>query len=126
MVLIFEQIMAQNPAGIMVNPNDGTSFASVAKECIEQGIPLVVAENPIPGVIPTMFINHDDDMMTFKAANYISEQIGGSSKIAMLTTPDQLNLEKRDAVFKKNMAEYHPNIEIVFEANTGHDAAKAS
>ncbi len=124
-VRVFEQIMAMDPAGIMVNPNDGTAVSSVAQECIDSGIPLVVAENPIPDVTPTMFINHDESAMTLKAADYIAEQMGGSGEMAMLVTPGQLNLENRDAAFKANMEQY-PGIEIVFEAGSGHDAAQGA
>lgn len=125
-VKVFQQIMASNPAGIMVNPNDGTAFTSVAQECNNKGIPLVVGENPIPDCDVVMFINHDEEAMTKKAVEYIGEAMGGKGSIAMLTTPGQTNLELRDEAFKKNMEELYPDIEIVFEANTQHDNAKGA
>lgn len=125
-VQVFQQIMASNPAGIMVNPSDGTAFTAVAKECNEKKIPLVVGESPIPDCEVAMFINHDEDAMTEKAVKYIGEAMGGSGSIAMLTTPGQANLELRDKAFKQNMEELYPDINIVFEANTQHDNAKGA
>jgi len=118
--------MASDPAGIMVNPSDGSAFTKVAQECNEKGIPLVVGESPIQDCNVAMFINHDESAMTKKAAEYIGEAMGGEGTIAMLTTPGQANLELRDTAFKENMAELYPNIEIVYEANTQHDNAKAA
>ncbi len=125
-VRVFEQIIAEEPAGIMVNPTDGDPFVTQAQKCNELGIPLVCGENKIPESEITMWIMHNEDLQTGKALERISEALGGSGQIAMLTTPGQENLDVRDAAFRKNVEEDYPGIEIVFEANTQHDNVKGA
>lgn len=68
---VFEQIMAFNPAGIMINPSDGEPLAASAERANELGIPLVIGDNPIHRARVAMWINHNEDLMTRKPADYI-------------------------------------------------------
>ncbi|WP_417241602.1 substrate-binding domain-containing protein [Celeribacter sp.] len=125
-IRVFEQIMAFNPAGIMINPSDGDPLSASAERANELDIPLVIGENPIPGAQVAMWINHNEDLMTRKAADYIGEALGGKGEIAVMETVGQVNLDNRSAAFTKNMETYWPDIKIVARTNPGHDEIKGA
>ena len=62
-VRVFEQIIAEEPAGIMVNPTDGDPFVKQAQKCNEMDIPLVCGENKIPDSEITMWIMHRNNFV---------------------------------------------------------------
>jgi ribose transport system substrate-binding protein len=125
-IRVFEQIMALDPAGIMVNPSDGEPLTAAAQQANDLGIPLVIGENPIPDVEVAMWINHNEHLMTRKAADYIGEALGGKGEIAVMETVGQVNLDNRSAAFTENMETYWPDIEIVARTNPGHDEIKGA
>lgn len=125
-IRVFEQIMAFDPAGIMINPSDGDPLAQSAQKANELGIPLVIGENPIPGAKVAMWINHNEKMMTRKAADFIGNALNGKGQIAVMETVGQVNLDNRSAAFTENMEKHWPNVKIVARTNPGHDEIKGA
>ena len=83
-ISVFEQVISLKPAGIMINPTDGEPLIETALRANESSIPLVVAENNIPGARVAAFINHNDAIATKKAADYIGKTLNGKGEIAPL------------------------------------------
>lgn len=123
---VLEQTIALKPAGICLAVTDGSAFGSAVQSGLEKGIPITTTDNEIAEANALMFMGYNDKAMTKIAADHIGETLGGKGKIAMLEVVGQQNLEKRAAAFKENLETYWPEIEIVGEANTGHDELKGA
>ena len=121
----FEQILAQNPAGILLCPLDADSMNGVVQRACNMGIPVVTFFTDVPetdrlgtyGPSGT----HEGALVAYKTA----ELIGGEGDIAIITRPQE-NVAKRIVEFERIMKEEFPRIRIVQSVYAESDTTKAA
>lgn len=123
---VLQQVIAMQPAGICLAVSDGAAFGDATQEALNAGIPVATTDNPIDEANTIMFMGYNDVYQTRLAADHIGKTAGADSKVALLEVVGQLNLEKRAAAFREQVATYWPEMEIVGSANSGHDELKAA
>jgi ribose transport system substrate-binding protein len=125
MVNTFEQIIAEEPAGILVVGFDPALKPSIDK-AVEQGIPVVTLDAEVYGSDRLTFLGTGNYSAGRQGAQVLAEAIGGSGKVALITKIGQSNLEERIQGYKDEFAENFPDIEVVQVIDDQSDSAKAA
>ncbi len=125
-VTALDQIIAKKPAGIAVTCMDAAAYAPSINKAIEQGIPVITFDSDSPDSNRLAFIGTQNYAAGAEAARFIGEALGGSGKVAAVTTVSQANIKERTDGFQETMAAEYPNIEIVQIVEGGQDQVEAA
>jgi len=122
-VALFNDVLATNPTGIFLCPFTGEPFADSLKAAKEQGVPVCLYTNPpADSSLYLAMIDHDNVRDSGVAAEYVGQILGGTGEVAIQSTEGQNNHIARVEAFVNYLAEHFPNIKVVAEAPTNHDA----
>jgi len=120
---LFNDVLATNPTGIYVCPFIGEPFADSFKAAKSQGVPVCIYTNPPEDkTLYLAMIDHDNIRDSGVAAQYVGDVLGGSGQVAIQTTEGQANHIARVDAFISYLADHFPNIDVVAQAPTNHDA----
>ncbi len=125
MINTFEQIIAEEPAGILVVGFDPALKPSI-DAAIEAGIPVVTLDAEVYGSKRHIFLGTGNYNAGRQGAQTLAEAIDGEGKVALLTKVGQSNLEERIQGYRDEFAENFPGIEIVQIVDTQSDSALAA
>ncbi len=124
-VAIFEQILATNPAGIAVSPNDPASVTDVISRARAQGIPVIAWDGPVPDSEVLGYIGTDNVAAGEAQGEALAEAMGGEGKVAVVIgSLSATNLAQRLEGLEAALGEF-PDIEIVAIEESGESVADA-
>ena len=122
-VALFNDVLATNPTGIYLCPFTGEPFAESLKAAKSQGVPVALYTNPpADSSLYLAMIDHDNVRDSGVAAEYVGSELGGKGKVAIETTEGQNNHIARTEAFVAYLEENYPNVEVVAQSPTNHDA----
>jgi len=121
----FEQILAQDPAGILVCPIDEDSLTISVQRALDMGVPVVTFYTDAPGTDRLAIYGTSPENEGRIAAYWIADQLNGAGDIAIITRPQE-NVMRRIVEFERIMAEEFPNINIVQSIYAEADTTKAA
>jgi ribose transport system substrate-binding protein len=125
MINTFEQIIAEEPAGILVVGFDPALKPSI-DSAIEAGIPVVTLDAEVYGTQRYTFLGTGNYNAGRQGAQTLAAAIDGAGKVALITKVGQSNLEERLQGYKDEFAENYPDIEIVQIIDDQSDSALAA
>lgn len=121
----FEQILARDPAGILLHPMNPDPFIEPINRAAEMGIPVVTFAADSPNSDRVSFITSDNYQEGRYAADTIAEAMGGEGEYAVLENPGQDNHDRRIAAFIERMESNWPDMELVARAASNQDPTRA-
>jgi ribose transport system substrate-binding protein len=122
---VYNQVVAKNPAGILVCPMVPDAFVDPIDGAIDKGIPVMTFATDSPQSKRFAFITSDNVKEGYAAADAICKAIGGKGEVAATENPGQLNHEIRIRSFKERIAANWPNVKVVATIATNQDMNKA-
>lgn len=125
-VSVFDQVAAQNPAGIALCPINPDAFTDSINKAVADGQKVVTFTSDSPDSNRLQYISLDDVQAGRDLADAVAEAIGGKGEVGFLLRPGQLNLEQRYQGFSERLAQAHPDIKIVNTSNAEGDEIKAA
>lgn len=125
-VAVFEQVAAQNPAGIAVAAINSDALKEPINRARERGIEVVTYDSDSPESTKSSYLSTGNVAAGATAAVHMAELIGEEGKLALLYTIGQQNVEERIEGFTKKIEEDYPNIEIVASANDQGDQTEGA
>ncbi|MDC5696811.1 sugar-binding protein [Intrasporangium calvum] len=122
---IFESILAKNPLGIAISPNDPASVREIIVRATEMGIPVIAWDGPVPDSKVLGYIGTDNVAAGEKEGEALAQAIGNKGKVAIIIgNLGATNLNQRLEGVKKALAKY-PDIQIVATEESGESVATA-
>ena len=125
-VTVFEQIIANNPAGIAVTCINPDAYKEPIKKAMDAGIPVVTFDADSPNSGRYSFLATGNKSAGAMAATYLAEALGGKGDVALVTLPGQLNHEERTAGFKETIEANYPDMKVVQVGNGGGEQTSAA
>jgi ribose transport system substrate-binding protein len=124
-VAIFESVIARNPAGIAVSPNDPATVTAAIATAMEAGIPVFAWDADAPDSERIAYIGTNNVNAGRTAGEELAKAIGGSGQVAILHgSLTAANANERVQGFLEAMENY-PDIEIVATEPTEDSLATA-
>jgi ribose transport system substrate-binding protein len=109
---VLDQVIATNPAGLIVTAQNPEALAPSIDRAIDQGIALVMFDSDSPMSKRPSIVAVDNRAGGASAARFIGEAAGGSGSVAIITKPGQFNLDQRQAGFEETLAAEFPEMSI--------------
>ena len=122
---VFQQVMAKNPAGIIVHPIEPNAFIDPINQAVEKGIAVVTFAADSPDSNRQAYVTSDNVKEGYACADAIAEKINGKGEVCCLENPSQLNHVIRVRSFCKRIAEKYPDIKVVAKTAVNQDSNKA-
>ncbi len=124
-VAIFDSVLATNPAGIAISPNDPASVKDNIRRATEMGIPVIAWDGPVPDSDVLGYIGTDNVAAGEQAGEAVASAIGEQGKVAVIIgSLSAVNLNQRLEGVTKALENY-PDIEIVATEESGESVATA-
>lgn len=111
-----EDSLQQGAQAILVNPIDSKALANITQTALDADIPVISVDIDVLGAETSAFVASDNMEIGRMAAKYVSEQLGGTGRIAMIGFPNVTSTLQREQGFLEELKS-HPGIELV--ANSG-------
>ncbi|MFV1853094.1 MAG: substrate-binding domain-containing protein [Thalassospira sp.] len=124
-IATFEQVLARQPAGIMVHPMNSDPFIAPINRAVEQGVAVVTFAADSPNSNRAAYITSNNDREGAAAADAIAEAMGGKGEYAVLENPGQDNHDRRVSAFIERMDAKYPDMKLVARAASNQDPTKA-
>lgn len=96
-MLMFRQIVEEQPAGICVSAARPEIFQAEIDKAIAQGIPVICVDADVPGAKRVMYIGTDNFKAGRESLKQMAALIPGSGNVVVITIPGQRNLDDRVA-----------------------------
>lgn len=124
-VAIFDSVLATNPAGIAISPNDPASVRDNIARATAAGIPVIAWDGPVPDSDVLGYIGTDNVAAGEQAGEALAKAIGEEGKVAVVIgSLSAVNLNQRLEGVKKALGKY-PDIEVVATEESGESVATA-
>lgn len=124
-VAIFENVLATNPAGIAISPNDPGTVRELIAQAVERGIPVIAWDGPVPDSDVFGYIGTDNVAAGRQLGEVIAEGLGGEGKVAVVIgSLSAVNLNQRLEGVQEALSGY-PGIEIVATEESNESVADA-
>ncbi|WP_172582653.1 substrate-binding domain-containing protein [Subtercola boreus] len=112
-VAIFDSILATNPAGIAISPNDPASVVDDIAKARAAGIPVIAWDGPVPNSEVLGYVGTDNVAAGEAAGEALATSVGQKGKVAVVIgSLSAVNLNQRLEGVKKAIAKY-PDMQIV-------------
>lgn len=122
---IAESILAKNPLGIAISPNDPASVRDIIARATDMGIPVIAWDGPVPNSKVLGYIGTDNVAAGEKEGDALAQAIGNKGKVAIIIgNLGAANLNQRLEGVKKALAKY-PDIQVVATEESGESVATA-
>jgi ribose transport system substrate-binding protein len=120
-VTTLEQIIARNPAGIIVAALEPDALTPAIDRAVEAGIPVVTVDTDAPNSKRMTYLGTDN----YQAGRVLGDRIGvvlnGEGEVGIATVPGQFNLEERIRGLNDVLAAKYPNIQVVATVDDKND-----
>lgn len=120
-VTTLEQVIARQPAGIIVAALQPDALTPSINRAIEAGIPVVTVDTDAPLSKRMTYLGTDNYQAGRVMGQRIGEVLGGEGQVGIATVPGQFNLEERIRGIEDVLAELYPNIQIAAIVDDGND-----
>ncbi len=117
----FNQMLAQNPTGIMVHPINAEPFLEPINRAVESGVAVITFASDSPDSLRSAYITSDNVQEGTAAARAIGDALGGEGGVMTCVNPGQTNHDIRTSTFKAVIEAEYPNMEFLIEAPTNQD-----
>ena len=136
-VPVLNAVTARRPDAILIAPTDKQQLVGPLQEAHGAGIPIVTVDTFIgdgryqdgdgQGDFPLSYIASDNVLGGRMAARALAEAIGDEGKVYVSNvSPGISTTDQREQGFKEEMAENHPNVEVLETQFNEDDANKAA
>lgn len=112
-VTVLEQVISQQPAGILLTAINPDALEGPINRAMEAGIPVVTFDADSPNSDRYSFLATSNYEAGVKAADYLAEINNEEGNLGLITIPGQLNHEERARGFQETIANDYPNMEVV-------------
>ncbi len=120
----FQNFINLKPDLIIIDPLSSTALNPVIEDAIDQGILVIVSDEPVTSEIPYQVMPSHDIWM-YKLAKYVFDRLDGEGKVVYLSGIDGAPAsDMRDDGFYRALDEY-PDIELLTQAFGSWDPALA-
>lgn len=125
-VEIFESVLARQPAGVAVSPNDPDTLIAVIADATAAGIPVIAWDSPVPDSEALFYIGTDNVAAGRTAGEALAEELDGEGTVAIVTgSLTALNAQQRIEGFEEALSEFD-GIEVVTTETSGESLAGAT
>lgn len=121
----FEQVLAKQPAGVLVHPMNADPFIEPINRAVDSGIAIVTFAADSPNSKRHSFITSDNNGEAIAVADAIADALSGEGEYAILENPGQDNHDLRISAFIKRMDDKYPGMKLVARAASNQDPVKA-
>jgi ribose transport system substrate-binding protein len=125
-VTVLEQVISQNPAGILLTAINPDALVGPINRAMEAGIPVVTFDADSPDSNRYSFLATSNYEAGVKAANHLAEINNEEGNLGLITIPGQLNHEERAQGFQDTIANDYPNMEVVSVQDGQSDQAASA
>jgi ribose transport system substrate-binding protein len=125
-ITALDQIIAKKPSGIALTCMDAEAYIPYINKAIEMGIPVVTFDSDSPSSERIAFIGTMNYEAGATAARYIGGKLGGTGKVAAVTSLGQTNIKERTQGFEETMAAEYPDVEVVQIVDGGTDQIQSA
>jgi len=125
-VTVLRQVIAKNPAGILVTCANPDALKAPIDEAIEKGIPVITFDADSPGSNRYSVLSTGNYNAGAMAARYLGKLLGGKGEVGISTVAAQLNHEERKQGFIDTLNAEFPDIKVVSIVNDENDQTKAA
>lgn len=122
---VFEQVLARNPAGIIIAPMNPGPFVEPINRATAMGVPVVTFGTDSPDSDRISYVAPDDRRLASEAADLIAEAMGGSGEYAVTENPGQGGHDLRVRSFIERMESQWPNMTLAGRIVTNQDPTRA-
>lgn len=136
-VPVLDAVIARGPDAILIAPTDVTQLVEPLRRAADAGIPVITVDTFIgtgqyqtgsgDADFPLSYIASDNVLGGRMAARALAEAIGDAGQVYVSNVnPGISTTDQREEGFKAEMAENHPNIEVLetqFNENDANNAA---
>jgi ribose transport system substrate-binding protein len=112
-ITVLEQVIAKKPAGIAISAIEPKALVQTIDKAVDAGIPVVLFDSDAPSSKAYSFLGTDNYNAGAIAARQMADFIGRRGQVAVVTRPNQLNLQERVQGFRETMLKEFPDIKIV-------------
>ncbi|WP_248927009.1 substrate-binding domain-containing protein [Paenibacillus hamazuiensis] len=121
-ITVLEQVIAKKPAGIAVTAINPDELTSTINKAVEAGIPVVLFDSGASKSKAYSFLATDNYSAGVTAARKMAELTEQQGKIAIITSPGQLNHKERTSGFTDTIRSEFPNMQVVGVENGQGDS----
>lgn len=136
-VPVLDAVIARKPDAILIAPTDVTQLVEPLRKAADAGIPVITVDTFIgngkyqtgsgDADFPLSYIASDNVLGGRMAATALANAIGDAGKVYVSNVkPGISTTDQREEGFKAEMAENHPNIEVLETQFNDNDANKAA
>lgn len=121
MIVLVEQIIAKDPAGIAIAPINKTAINTVINKATEAGIPVVLFDTDAPESNAHAFVGTDNYNAGFEAAHQLAEHVDYKGQVAVMKNKKSDKDRERVQGFKDTIEQHYPEIQLVYIGNGDDD-----
>lgn len=123
---IFEQVLKEKPAGILVCPIDNEAMVEPINRAMAMGIPVICIDNDAPDSNRLTYIGTDNYLSGYLAGDIIGNKLGGVGDVAIMTMRGIYSLDERQRGFEECIESKYPDINVVAVVNDEADPSTAA
>ena len=134
---VLDAVIARGPDAILIAPTDSTQMIEPLRRAAEQDIPVITVDTFIDdgqyqdgagdGDFPLAYVASDNVGGGRMAARFMAEEMGGSGQVYVSNVrPGISTTDQREEGFKAEMAENHPDVEVLDTQYNENDASLAA
>ncbi|GAB4575678.1 MAG: sugar-binding protein [Anaerolineae bacterium] len=119
-----DEIIARNPAGLIIFPGDSDTLTPGINRAVEAGIPVAMVISDAPNSKRAVHLGIDGIGAGRIGGEMLAQAIGGAGKVILGTFPSPNVLDRVEG-YRQIFAEKYPDIEVVDVVNDQADPAYA-
>ncbi|MCB8836311.1 ABC transporter substrate-binding protein [Aurantimonas sp. VKM B-3413] len=134
---VLDAVIARQPDAILIAPTDSTQMIEPLRRANQAGIPVVTVDTYVgngkyqtgsgDADFPLSYIASDNLEGGRMAARFMADKIGGKGKVYVSNVrPGISTTDQREQGFKQEMAENHPDVEVLDTQYNENDASLAA
>lgn len=123
---VLEQVIAKNPAGILVTPANGDAMTDAINKAMDAGVPVVCFDSDSTKSNRYSYVGTNGYSAGATVAKEMAEAIGHKGSVAVVLFPGLQNQEDRAQGFEEYMAANEPDITVLERANGGQNENEAA
>ena len=122
---LFENMMALGVDAIVLAACDAEALNRQVKQAVDAGIPVITIDSGVTSDLPASFVATDNAEGAKKAADYLSELLGGQGDVGLIPfVPGAATSEMREQGFKDGL-KAHPGLNLADVQYSDSDESKA-
>jgi ribose transport system substrate-binding protein len=125
-VKVIEDLIARGVGGIAISADDDAGLVKVVHDAMAAGIKVITFDAPAPSTESLTYIGTDNESAGYQAGKRMAAAMGGKGELAILQGGlEATNLNLRARGFKRALAEFAPQINVVALVDEGGDFSES-